>query len=382
MIRKRPNGYEVWAYDPAIKRKRYIGTRKQLRGSGGAAELERDTVREYRSGKPAVAAMTCAQYAERWLDARHGRGTRRPATATWQVNRSALGLRKPGQPLRPGSFLAAFGDRTLDGGVSREEALDFSRGKQGQAKVIAAMYSDAVDDARATENPFANRRLPNRRGRRDIEPLTELEVTRLAELAVAAWEGSYGRVVAGWITFLAWTGCRPGEAAGVRWGDLDVERGLLTVPRIKGDKQTDEIVLPGAAVQALERMPEQRAAAPANRDRLFLTAYGKPYTIGSYSYYWRPVRAAFVAQLDPDRRGELQAARGALDVYALRHFTGSYMAARGANEFQIAAQLGNSPEVCRRTYIHTYREEVNERNRGFLAQTVADLDAARRREGA
>jgi len=41
--------------------------------------------------------------------------------------------------------------------------------------------------------------------------------------------------------------------------------------------------------------------------------------------------------------------------------------------------LGNSPEVARETYIHAYRDRVNDRNRSRLNGPVADLDAARRR---
>lgn len=376
MIRKRKSGYEVHVYSPTHKKKLYCGMRKNLRGPGGAQELEREKIAEFR-GTPPVTAMTCEQYAQRWFAKKHGPGTRRPSPTTEQVNRGALGLRKKGQ-VRPGSFIALFGGRPLDA-ITREEALDWAKDHPAGAKVVAAMFADAIDDDRCKENPFGNRRLPQKRGRRDIEPLTEAEIDRLADLALTAWQ-TYGRVVAAWIMFLAWTGCRPGEAAAARWGDLDVEHGLLTVPRIKGERQTDQVVLPGAAVQALGRMTAPVAQAPADADRLFLTAHGKPYTVGSYAYYFTPVRAAFVAQLDPARRKALQACKGALDVYALRHFTGSYMADAGANEHEISAQLGNSPEVCRRHYIHVYRDRVNERNAGFLSSRSNVVELGKRRK--
>jgi hypothetical protein len=55
------------------------------------------------------------------------------------------------------------------------------------------------------------------------------------------------------------------------------------------------------------------------------------------------------------------------------------MADRGLSEFDIAHQLGNSPEVCRETYIHTHRDRANDRVALALAAGVADLGAARRR---
>jgi integrase len=237
------------------------------------------------------------------------------------------------------------------------------------------MFNDAMDAGLAAANPFGNRRQSASRGRKDIAPLTEAEVTTLGRLALDA-HGLYGRVVAGWIVFLAWTGCRPGEAFSRSWGDLDIENARLTVPRIKGDRRTSHVVLPQPAVDALLAMP-----AP-HHGLLFRTAYGRPYSKGNASYYWRPVRAAFVAQLAEERKRELLAVKGALDIYALRHFCGSIMADRGLTEFDIAHQLGNSPEVCRATYIHVYRDRVNERVANALnARTVVPIDSARRRIG-
>jgi hypothetical protein len=64
----------------------------------------------------------------------------------------------------------------------------------------------------------------------------------------------------------------------------------------------------------------------------------------------------------------------------LRHFVASVMADRGASARDIAHQLGNSVEVCEATYIHGYRDRINERNRQLLERPVlVDLDARRKR---
>ena len=344
----------------------YVGSRKALRGTGGAQDLEREWI-DRLQGKPGqtvVGDMTCDQYAARWLTAKHGPGTRRPSPQTETVNRSLLK-----------AFRSEFGARLIDGDISREEALDWCKQHPLNAKSVSAMFNDAIDDGRATANPFANRRLPEARGRRDIEPLTEDEIEKLAQIAVVA--GAHGLVVAGWIKFLAWVGCRPGEAATRQWDDLDLDAGRVRIPRIKGDKQTDTVVLPPTATQSLLAMPGPRTGL------LFRTAQGHRYDTDSFGYYWRPVRLAFKTHLEshsPARLAELTRVRGALDVYALRHFCGSLMADRGLSEHDIAHQLGNSVEVCRRTYIHTHRDRANERVADALSSNVVDLTA--RRKGA
>jgi integrase len=356
---RKPGGArEVWVYSPTVGRKVYVGSRVLERD---AKRLFREKTDEFAGQAPAPAGMTCGEYAARWLAVKHGEGTRRPSVTTEQVNRGYLR-----------AFLVDFADRSLRGGISRVEALDWSKQHPTNAKAVSAMFNDALDDMLTDANPFGNRRLPEGRGRKDIAPLTESEVAALGALSHTSW-GAYGAVVAGWVTFLAWTGARPQEAFSVVWDAVDLKGNRVTVGRVKGDCKTETIVLPLTAVDALEGMPGPRAGL------LFKTVRGAGYDKGAWGYYWRPVRAAFVAHLEPARRAELLAAKGALDPYALRHFCGSLMADRGLSEFDIAHQLGNSPEVCRETYIHTHRDRANDRVALALSAGVADLGAARRR---
>lgn len=362
---RKPGGArEVWVYDPRAGRKVYVGSRALLKD---ARKLEREKAAEF-GGEPEkrTEQMTCSEYADRWLAVKHGPGTRRPAATTLQVN---TGLLK--------RFREDFGARPLRAGVTRVEALDWARARGTDAKAVSAMFNDALDDMLTDANPFGNRRLPESRGRKDIAPLTELEVERLGDMAHSVW-GSYGTVVAGWITFMAWTGARPSETFAVCWDDVDAAVGRVTVQRVKGDKATETIVLPPTATEALEQMPGRRAGL------VFKTTRGAGYLDkGAWGYYWRPVRAAFVAQLEPVRRAELQRVKGALDPYALRHFCGSLMADRGLSEFDISHQLGNSPEVCRETYVHVHRDRANDRVAlALAAPSVVDLETHRRRRGA
>lgn len=160
--------------------------------------------------------------------------------------------------------------------------------------------------------------------------------------------------------------------------DLDVGQGLVRVTRVKGAKRTEWIVLPRQVSEALAAIP------PGRGPELFYTLRGTPMsTKGDLHYYWSPIRAAFKASCTPDRWRELlqgQSDRRSLDFYALRHFCASIIVDRGGDEYDVAQQLGNTPEVCRRVYIHGYRDRVNDRNRARLeaAPNVVDLGQVRR----
>jgi integrase len=246
------------------------------------------------------------------------------------------------------AFLERFGDREIDGGIQRREALRWAKEHPSQSYAVAAMFNDAFDDEECKANPFRNRRNPEPRGRRDISPLTEHEVERLGEIAHVV-HGDYGVVCRAWLMFGAWVGARPGEYFGLDWDALDFEQGLVTITRIKGRKQTDQVVLPKRAQDAILEMPGPRTG------RLFSTVRGSRIEKGSSSYYFNPVRSVFLTGLTAARRAELEAEKGAMDLYSLRHHAASQIVANGGDEYDCAFQLGNTAEECRRSYIHDYR---------------------------
>jgi integrase len=73
------------------------------------------------------------------------------------------------------------------------------------------MYADALNEGLCPENPFANLRLPQSRGRKDLVVLTTEEIEVLADTAVAVYGPSFGAVMRGAILFAAGTGVRPSE---------------------------------------------------------------------------------------------------------------------------------------------------------------------------
>jgi integrase len=358
-LKRIKSGWQVYIYDPALKRKRYVGVRAK---HGDAKDLEREALRQAK-GSPAGETLTIREYAAQWLDDHHGEGTRRPSATTRQVNE--LNLRR---------FLEDHGDKPLDA-ITRREALRWAKANRHRAKTVSAMFNDAVDDEEAKANPFANRRAKQSDERRHIAPLTEDEVDRLAQIALDRWGADgYGQVARAWVLFGAWVGTRPGETFGVRWQDLDLRDGLVTVQRIKGRRQTDTIVLPSPVADAIQTMPRYG-------DLVFPTVQGKRVEKGALRYYWDPVRSAFRLTVTRDRWQALCEGQQDLDFYVLRHFCASLIVERGGNEYDVAAQLGNTPEVCRRTYIHSYEDRQRDRLRGLLErpEPVVDISERRRR---
>jgi integrase len=357
-LKRIKSGWQVYIYDPATKRKRYVGVRAK---HTDAKRLER----EHLGQAPNPDGITVREYAAVWLDTHHGPGTRRPAASSRNVNE---------QNLR--AFLGEFGDRPL-GSLTRGEALKWSKTNRHRAKTVSAMFNDAVDDEETLANPFANRRHKQSDERRFIAPLTEPEVARLADLARERWNpDGYGLVAAAWITFGAWVGSRPGETFGVRWQDLDLREGLVQITRVKGRMQTETVVLPSLAVDAIQGMPR----IPNQDGLVFPTIRGARMDKGSLRYYWDPVRSAFRATITPDRWRDLCEGQQDLDFYVLRHYCASLIVERGGNEYDVAAQLGNTPEVARRTYIHSYEDRQRDRLRGLLEKPapVVALDERRR----
>lgn len=367
----------VYVYDPRIGKKVYVGSRKNLRGEDGAKALEMAKTIEF-AREPITSGLTVAAYVSDWYKDHHGEATRRPAASTLKVNEGNM---------RP--FLKEFGPRQIDGGIERREALRWAKLHPHNAVVVCAMFNDALDDGVCKANPFAGRRQKESRERKHIHPLTEDEVNRLADIALRHWGGDgYGLVARAWVTFGAWVGCRPGETFSVEAADLDFAAGEVTIRRVKkrgGEYPVDVVVLPQAAIDAIRDMSTIPATGP-----LFTTVTGLPMRKGNLVHHWDPVRSAFRETVTEQRWRDLlddvsetgqRKHEKSLAFYALRHHCASVLADRGASMADVAHQLGNSEQVCRETYVHTFVDRANDRNRSlFDAGRVNDLDAARRRK--
>lgn len=346
MISKRGKRWIVrlWERDdsvPAGRRRIWIGTydtRTEAREAEAKATLERGR-------GPRTRSWTIEEFAERWLNAYHGPSTNRPEPKTRKHNEYAINL-----------FVRQHGKLRLNQ-FRQADARDFAGEYAWRAKVVAAMFEDAIRDGKITYNPFQGVRKPKGHGRKNIDPLTADEVERIAAIARDTL-GFYGPHFALAIRTAAWTGMRPGELSRLTWRDIDWDRGTLSIRRTK-TKVDRVIALPA-------RVREDLAVIPRMTETVFHTSRGVPFRAGSYAWYWHQVRAVFEAEVPADHWLAARLGRNPddhLDLMEFRHFCGSWLASKGLSAYEISQHLGNSERVCASTYVHPYRDAIRDKVR-------------------
>ena len=172
--------------------------------------------------------------------------------------------------------------------------------------------------------------------KRNAEPkredyFTPDEVTRILEQLP---EGESGDL----IRILILTGCRPAEAYGMTWGQIDLERRTWT-------KQADEtkqrrihrVPLNDAAVDVISRQPRRGPL-------VFTRPSGTP-----------------VVKVDVTWRNALDAAGVPYHrLYDCRHSMASLLASRGVSLQTVGAVLGHSNPATTARYAHLYDETVRD----------------------
>ena len=139
------------------------------------------------------------------------------------------------------------------------------------------------------------------------------------------------------IRLIALTGCRRGEAAGLRWSHVDLEHGRLVLPptahktgRKTGKPRT--IILPSTAQAIIARQPEGQP-----QDFVFAPARGNNAL--ALSKAWRKVRAE--AKLPAD-----------IGLAWAAPFAGLHMAMAGAQAPEIMQVVGHRQLSTVQRYIH------------------------------
>jgi integrase len=308
-IMPRNGRYGVKVWDRGSKRYRWIGS---FETEAEAVRAERDA-----SLEPGGDMPTVEQWGRVWLS-----DYAREAPATQRSYRYAVEQIK-----------AKLGARRLSD-VSRPEARRIANGwPRTTARVARTMWADAVRDGVCEVNPWTNLRLETPKGRKDIDALTEQEIADLADLA-GELSGDYAIEARAIILTLAYTGMRPGELCAMHRCDVDLEgleivvqRSLDGTGREKAPKNglARRIILPSIAAEAIALVPETIGSP-----YLFHTVRGRRLTKGTLAYFWRNVRAGWVALgLRP------------IDLYELRHACATMLVERGLNVGDVAFQLGH-----------------------------------------
>lgn len=340
MIVKRGNGYGVSVYDPASKRKRWVGTFATLRA---AREAERTAASHPRAGR----TETCDSFAGRWVGdfPRSAPATRR--TYTYAVKRFAEDFR--GVPIS-----------ALDRPAARAWA---KATPQSNVRAVRAMFNDAINEGlHPGPNPFANMRLEQSRGRKDLTALTEPELHTLADAALDVHD-TYGPAFRAIILFAGYVGLRPGELCALERRDVagdevTIRQNLDGTNQLKAPKngRVRTVILPPPARDALRDVPS-RLDVPW----LFTTPRGLRLSKSTLHYYWRPVRARF--------------GRNDMDFYELRHFCATHLLELGVAHADVAVQLGHTDggALVMSTYGHPSEDAARSRLKRAFTSNVAPL---------
>jgi integrase len=172
----------------------------------------------------------------------------------------------------------------------------------------------------------------------------------------------------GHLWYLALSGLRRGEIAGLKWSDIDFEGGTLSVarnrvelgggpttvvenePKTKAARRTlplDEglsgVLKRASARQAAEKLAH--GAAHADSGYVACTEAGDPYTPGALTHLWRKITQT--AGVRPIR------------LHDARHSCGTAMHLRGVPLAVIAKWLGHAnPAITARIYAHSQDEAL------------------------
>ncbi len=170
--------------------------------------------------------------------------------------------------------------------------------------------------------------------------LTTGEYDRLARvLADLEGERPHWRVAVEAIRMLALTGCRRNEILGLRWADVDLERGFLNLKDAKSGGRA--VFITDAAIEMLERQPREGEYVFPN-----WKFPGKPLTRDGLGAAWGEAR----------KRSDLDGVR----LHDLRHSYASVLAAQGVSLPIIGALLGHRKAQTTARYVHLSDDPVRE----------------------
>jgi integrase len=340
----------------------FRGTKKQ------ADSALADLVHEVSRGGVSTDTSTVAEYLDRWLD--HITPTKSPTTVRGYRGKIRRINAKLGK-VKLGKLTAQHLDRTYRDWL--DEGLQPTSVHHIHAVISTALNQavkwglvDAAATAKASPPPLR------------VQP-KKVPSAEVVQRLIAGAESRGQPVLAAAIALATTTGARRGELLGLRWSDIDLDRGLLGIERsikhddgpgwVVGATKTHaqrRIALDGFSVEVLRR---HRAAAEqrAVDAMVDLEADG-------YVFTFEPTGRT---PMKPDSLG--QAFRRLCDkegiegmsLHTLRHFSASVLVASGRDVRTIAGRLGHSDAT---TTLRVYSHMIEGRDRDaadFLGSLMA-----------
>lgn len=211
-----------------------------------------------------------------------------------------------------------------------EIAADGGKGTASRTVgLLGAIFTYAVRHGMRTDNPVKGvTRFPD--GRRERR-LSDAEYRMLGAALQKAQDASVWPAVVGAARFLLLTGWRSGEALGLRWTDLDLDRRTAILPATKTGRSIRPL-----SVAAMEVLRGMKHAS----DLIFPASRSKG-AMSSFSEHWTTHIAApggLPAEVTP---------------HVLRHSFASLASDIGFSEPTIAALIGHQGRSVTSRYIHS-----------------------------
>jgi integrase len=237
--------------------------------------------------------------------------------------------------------------------------------------------NDAVDRELLTANPAAGIKMPKKAKRRAARVPSPAELQKIIEKAAPADDDATPDAPE-IITLTASLGLRRGEVFGLKWKDVDLERGLVKIRRqIRAGGEIVEQTKTEAGMRSVPLFASARAVLVARADRLgmprawlsnaetwvFPNSIGGPIEPSNWSRrVWRPALKA--AGVDD------------LHFHDLRHFAASALRDAGMDNKMRSVVIGHADErVTDGVYTHISEEQVAKAAKQFDPLTASTANS-------
>ena len=217
-------------------------------------------------------------------------------------------------------------------------------------ELLGAILQRAAEAQRIPANPVRLVRKVRRPRREETRPLSPREIEGMRHGALSG-DGTQPHRDATLLSVLAYAGLRPGEALGLKWGD--VREGTLLVQRalslgVEADTKTRQHRTVRLLVPLRLDLAEWRLAAgrPADDAWVFPGRDGQPWTEAAWQSWRRRAFARSLAAAGIDKARP----------YDLRHSFASLLLHEGRNVIYVARQLGHDARLTLTRYGHVMEE--------------------------
>jgi integrase len=372
---KRDPKYGTWGF--VVDLPSPDGKRRQVRRRGfPTSKVANDALHEMleasRAGLPVEArgGMTVGDYLTgRWLPSLPGQDLRPTTIDSYQ--RIAANHLLP----RLGATKLAAVDASTVEAMSGELAADglSTKTRRNVHGVLSKALADAARWKLIAANPLAGARLP-----RNTRPVPK--AWDAGQLAAFLALVSGDRLEALW-RFMVTTGCRRGEAAGLRWADLDLDRGLVTITSqrtLAGGRVVEGPVKSASGARTVALDPDTVAVLRAWRraQRAEMMQLGvRPDT--AYVFTGEaglPLWPQWITSRFRDLCDEAGLPR--IGPHGLRHSAATWLIASGASPKLVSQRIGHaSPTVTLTLYSHVLPGH-DQAAAGAFAAALADAARA------